>query len=457
MKEGAGDFSRGAVWKQVLRLALPLTVAELVQLLYNIVDRIYLGHMGETDSLALTGVGLVFPVVSLIGAFTSLFSSGGAPLFAMARGAGKEEEAGSIQGQVCTLLVSSALILTLLLYALMRPALYLLGASDASYPYARDYLAIYLTGTLFSMLATGLNPFISAQGSPRTGMMTTLLGAVANLILDPLFIFALNMGVRGAALATVLSQALSFAWVMRFFLSSRALLPLKRSTLRLKRKTVGRILSLGVVGFVMKFTNSLVQIACNTTLQQWGGDLYVGVMTIVNSVRDILSLPVSGISGGAQPVISYNYGAREYGKVRGAIRFMSWLSVLYTLLTWGLVMLIPAFFISMFSPDPRMLSPGQEALHLYFIGFCFQAFQFSGQCAFQALGDTRHALFFSLLRKVVIVVPLTFLLPAWGLGVSGVFLAEPISNAVGGMACYLTMYFRLYKPLEKRAGASAKG
>ncbi len=442
------DFSQGSVWRQILAQALPLTIAEIVQLLYNIVDRVYMGHLPEADSMALTGIGLVFPIVSLIGAFTSLFGTGGAPLFAIARGEHREERAGKIQGNVFFLLLASSLVLTTLCYLFKRPTLYLFGASDASYPFADAYLSIYLIGTPFSMLATGMNGFINAQGYPRIGMLTTMIGAVMNLILDPLFIFVFHMGVQGAALATIISQALSCFWVLRFFFGSRTLIPLRRADMLLQKKLIKEILSLGVVGFIMKATNSLVQIACNATLQTWGGDLYVGIMTVINSVRDVLCLPVSGITSGAQPILGYNYGARKYERVRTGIRFMTVSAVSYTLVTWLLVLIFPRFFVSIFSSDPQMLLAGPDALKLYFFGFFFQAFQFSGQSVFQSLGDARHAVFFSLLRKAVIVTPLTLLLPRLGLGVSGVFLAEPISNAVGGLACFLTMLFTVYRSLK---------
>ena len=442
------DFSQGSVWRQILAQALPLTIAEIVQLLYNIVDRVYMGHLPEADSMALTGIGLVFPIVSLIGAFTSLFGTGGAPLFAIARGEHREERAGKIHGNVLFLLLTSSLVLTTLCYLFKRPTLYLFGASDASYPFADAYLSIYLIGTPFSMLATGMNGFINAQGYPRIGMLTTMIGAVMNLILDPLFIFVFHMGVQGAALATIISQAFSCFWVLRFFFGSRTLIPLRRADMLLQKKLIREILSLGVVGFIMKATNSLVQIACNATLQTWGGDLYVGIMTVINSVRDVLCLPVSGITSGAQPILGYNYGARKYERVRTGIRFMTVSAVGYTLVTWLLVLIFPRFFVSIFSSDPQMLLAGPDALKLYFFGFFFQAFQFSGQSVFQSLGDARHAVFFSLLRKAVIVTPLTLLLPRLGLGVSGVFLAEPISNAVGGLACFLTMLFTVYRSLK---------
>ena len=452
------DFSQGPVWRQILAQAIPLTVAEIVHLLYNVVDRVYIGHLSSTDSMALTGVGLIFPIVSLIAAFTSLFGTGGAPLFAIARGAQEEEKASRIQNNVFVLLLGCSLVLMALCYAFQRPVLYLFGASDASYPYAEAYLTIYLLGTPFTMLATGMNGFINAQGFPRIGMMTTMLGAILNLVLDPLFIFVLHMGVRGAAIATVISQAVSALWVLRFLAGKQALLPLRRDHMKIQLPLLKKILSLGVVGFIMKGTNSLVQIVCNATLQIYGGDLYVGIMTVVNSVREILFLPVSGITSGSQPVIGFNYGAKAYGRVRQGIRFMTIACTAYTTAAWIAILAAPRLFVSIFSSDAAMLAAGPHALNLYFFGFFFMSFQSSGQSSFQSLGDARHAIFFSLFRKVIIVVPLTLLLPRLGFGVDGVFMAEPVSNLVGGLACFITMYLTVYRrmgKMEKKKGIRA--
>ena len=284
-KQNAADFSQGSIGSRIMAQAIPLSLAEIVQLLYNIVDRIFLGHLPDGNTLALTGVGLIFPVVSIVAAFTSLYSSGGAPIFAMARGRKDEERALQIQGTVFALLLGSSLALTVLCYLLKRPLLFLFGASEDSFVFADAYLKIYLLGTPFTMLATGMNPFINAQGRPKIGMMTTVIGAVLNLALDPLFIYGFHMGVTGAAVATVISQAVSCIWVLRFLSGPKSILPLRRREARIYSYLLKDILSLGVVGFIMKFTNSLVQIACNKMLSIHGGDLYVGVMTVINAIR----------------------------------------------------------------------------------------------------------------------------------------------------------------------------
>ena len=441
------DFSKGKVWRRIVAQAIPLTLAQLVQLMYNVVDRIYLGHLPSADGLALTGIGLAFPIIILTNAFTNLFGTGGTPLFSIARGAKNEERAERILGNVFTLLACTAVIITCLGFVFRQPLLYLFGASDASYPYADAYLRIYLLGTPFAMLSTGLNGFINAQGFPKFGMVTTMLGAVLNIILDPLFIFVFNMGVEGAALATIIAQTASAVWVLRFLTGKRALLRIRRQHIRVSLPLTKEIITLGTAGFIMQGTNALVQISCNTMLASYGGDLYIGLMSVINSVREVVSLPVSGLSNGAQPVLSYNYGAKEYGRVQTAIKFTSIAGTVYTIIMWIVVLLIPTQLISLFTNDPAMIAAGPEMMRIYFFGFSFMVFQFAGQTTFQALGCAKQAICFSLLRKAVIVVPLTLLLPRIGFGVRGVFLAEPISNVIGSLACFLTMYCIVYRRL----------
>jgi len=443
------DFSKGKIWKNIVAQAIPLVLAQLSQLLYNVVDRIYIGHLPGADSLALTGVGLAFPLTTLIAAFTNLFGMGGNPLFAIARGAKEDDKAEKILGNTFSLLLVSSLVMLSVCYIFRRPVLYLFGASDDTYVYADAYLKIYLIGTPFLMLSTGLNGFINAQGFPKIGMLTTAIGAVLNLALDPVFIFALDMGVTGAAIATVISQAVSAVWVLRFLTGKRVLQRIKPACMRLDWRLVKRIVTLGTSAFIVQATNCAVQVVCNKMLKILGGDLYVGIMFVINSARDILHLPVTGITSGSQPVLGYNYGAKEYDRVKQGIRFTAFLGIVYTAVAWIFVLAAPEFLITIFSDDPQMLEYGVSALHIYFFGFIFMAFQFTGQCTFQALGYSKHAIFFSLLRKAIIVIPLTIILPKVGFGVDGVFLAEPISNAIGGLACFLTMYFTVYRRLGK--------
>lgn len=441
------DFSKGRVWKNIVSQAIPLIIAQLVQLLYNVVDRIYLGHMGDENGMALTGVGLVFPIITLVMAFTCLFGMGGAPLFSMARGAKEEEKAEQVLGNVTTLLLGTSLLLMMACYIFRKPILYLFGASDASYVFADAYLKIYLLGTPFTMLTTGLNGFINAQGFPKVGMMTTILGALMNLILDPVFIYGFDMGVEGAAIATVISQIASAVWVLRFLTGEKALQRIKRQHMKIDFVLAKQIIGLGAAGFFMQATNCLVQVVCNATLQSYGGDLYVGVMTVLNSVREVLVLPVMGLTQGAQPVMGFNFGAKENGRVKEAIRFTALAGMSYTLVAWIIIMLLPGFFFRIFTSDSAIIAAGPEALNIYFFGFFFMSFQFAGQSVFQALGYAKKAVFFSLLRKAIIVAPLTILLPMAGMGVNGVFWAEPISNALGGLASFITMWRTVYKKL----------
>ena len=442
------DFSTGPVWKSIVAQAIPLTIAQLVQLLYNVVDRIYLGHMGNGDGMALTGVGLTFPIVSLIMAFAALFGIGGVPLFSIKRGAGDDKTAQNILGNSFALLLVSSAILTVTGYILAEPVLFAFGASVDSYVYAKEYLDIYLIGTAFSMISTGMNGYINAQGFSKTGMLSVAIGAVCNIILDPVFIFGFGMGVAGAALATVISQLVSAIWVLKFLTGSKVSVRLTRKSIRIRKDITKNTFKIGTSNFIMHGSNCLVQVVCNSTLQTFGGDVYVGIMTVTNSVREVFNLPVMGIVNGAQPVISYNYGAKQYDRVRSGIHFNTLIGAGYTFIAWLLVILFPDFWFGIFSDDVQMSAQGIEAMKIYFFGFVFMSLQFAGQSTFQAVGDAKHAVFFSLLRKVVIVVPLTLLLPRLGAGVLGVFIAEPVSNIIGGTASYLTMRMTVYKKIK---------
>ncbi len=444
------DFSQGKMWVNILNQAIPLTIAQAVQVLYNVVDRIYLGHLPGASGLALTGVGLIFPIVALITAFCNLFASGGTPLCSIARGAGKHERAERLMNTTFTMLILTALVLMVVGYCFKKPVLYLFGASDDTYRYANEYLTVYLAGTVFSMISTGMNGFINAQGFARVGMMTIILGAMLNVILDPIFIFVWDMGVRGAAIATVISQVVSSLWVLRFLTGKKAILTIKRAYMKPEGKLLREIVTLGVPGFIMAGTNCLVQVACNATLKIYGGDSYIGVMTIINSVRELFSLPVTGLTHGAQPVIGFNYGANQYKRVRAGIAFMSITGMVFTTVCWILVLTHPRELLSLFSSDTALVEMGVRSMQIYFFGFFLMSFQFAGQSTFVALGKSRQAIFFSLLRKAVIVFPLTLLLPkVAGLGVDGVFLAEPISNLLGGVACFTTMMLTVWPTLKQ--------
>ena len=448
--QAKNDFSKGSMARNIVHMAVPMTVAQLINILYNVVDRMYLGRL--PGHLALTGLGLCLPIISIIMGFANLCGMGGAPLCSIHRGRGESDEAEGIMGNSFTLLLLFGLGITAFCLLFRRPVLYLFGASDLTFPYANDYLTIYILGTVFVMVGLGMNPFVNAQGFSRTGMLTVTLGAAVNIVLDPIFIFGLDMGVRGAALATVISQGCSAVWVLKFLTGRRAILKLRLSALALRAGRVRRILALGSSGFAMSMTNSLVQVLCNATLQVWGGELYVGVMTVINSIREVISMPIQGITNGCQPVLGYNYGAKEYRRVRQGIRFTACLGIGYSLAAWALVLLFPEALIRIFNDEADLIAAGIPAFRIYFATFFCMSFQFIGQSVFVGLGKSRQAVFFSLLRKAFIVAPLTLLLPVLGLGVNGVFLAEPISNVLGGLACLITMYFVVYRPLGKLEG-----
>ena len=441
------DFSKGSMARNIVYMAVPMTVAQLINILYNVVDRMYLGRL--PGHLALTGLGLCLPIISILMGFANLCGMGGSPLCSICRGRGENEEAERIMGNSFSLLLLFGAALTVLCLIFRRPILYLFGASDVTFPYANDYLTIYILGTLFVMISLGMNPFINAQGFSRMGMITVAVGAAVNIVLDPIFIFLLDMGVRGAALATVISQGCSALWVLKFLTGKKAILKLRLSALRLQAGRVRRILSLGTSGFVMSMTNSLAQVLCNASLEAYSGDLYVGVMTVINSIREIITMPVQGITSGCQPVLGYNYGAGQYERVCQGIRFTTVLTVGYSVVVWAVVMLLPEPLIRIFNNEADLIAAGIPAFRIYFATFFFMSFQFIGQSVFVGLGRSKNAIFFSLLRKAFIVAPLTLILPAVGFGADGVFLAEPISNVLGGLACILTMYFTVYRRLDR--------
>lgn len=446
----ANDFSKGSIARNIMDLAVPMTLAQLINVMYSIVDRIYIGHLPQASAQALTGIGLCLPIITIITAFANLFGMGGAPLCSIARGGHEEKRAEKVMGNSFTMLLISGAVLMAACLLFKEPLLYLFGASGATYPYADQYITIYICGTLFVMTSLGMNNFINAQGFGKTGMLTVLLGAVMNIILDPVFIFGLGMGVRGAAAATILSQGASALWVFRFLTGKKALLKLSGKSMKLKAGLVKEITLLGTSGFVMSVTNGTVQIVCNAVLARHGGDLYVGIMTVINSVREIITMPVTGLTSGAQPVIGYNYGAGCYGRVKSAIKFMSIGCIVFSLAVWAVLFFEPRFFLHLFTQETELIEAGIPAMRIYFCGIFMMALQFAGQSTYVALNRPKQAVFFSLFRKVIIVVPLTLLLPLiGGLGTNGVFLAEPVSNIVGGTASFVTMLITVWPGLKE--------
>ncbi len=454
MSDRRNDFSQGSIPRNIMDLAVPMTAAQLVNVLYSVVDRVYLSRLSSTDSLALTGLGVCMPIVSILMGFANLCGTGGAPLCSISRGRGDDREAERVMGNAFLLLLILGGACTAFFLALKEPVLVLFGASPDTLPYADGYLSVYLWGTLFVMISLGMNPFINAQGFGRTGMMTVLLGAVVNIVLDPVLIFGLGMGVRGAALATIFSQGLSAAWVMAFLTGKKAILRLRRAHIRLEAGRTKKIVSLGLSGFFVNMTNSLVQVVCNATLQHYGGDTYVGVMTIINTIREVVIMPVQGLTNGSQPVEGYNYGARLYSRVRQAVRFTVGVTVGYSALFWAAAMLFPGALIQVFKSEPAILEAGVPAMRIYFAMFLFMSLQIAAQGAFVGLGRAKQSIFFSLLRKAAVNAPLTLILPLW-IGTTGVFAAEAVSQLVGGAACFTTMYFTLYRPLGRLEDGAA--
>ncbi len=450
------DFENGRIAQNIARTAFPMLIAQVLSLLYSIVDRIYIGRIPGEGTDALGAVGLCFPVIILITGFTNMYGMGGSPLFAMELGRGNWDKAEKIMNTSFRLLVVTACVIMGFGEVFAEPMLRVFGASDKAMGYSLVYLRIYLAGTLFSMVTTGMNPFINAQGFPGIGMLSVVIGAVSNLILDPLFIFVFHMGVSGAAVATVISQGLSVMLVSHYIFGKKL-----EQRIRMERVSrikdmfpfAGDIISLGLAPFIMQCTNSLVQIACNSVLMTFGGEIYVSIMTIVSSVRQILDTPVMAVVEGASPIISYNYGARKPGNVRRAMAIMMLACVPYTLVVWILILWKPEMFISIFSSDKTLLADAVPALHLYFFAYIFQSLQYSGQTVFKALNKKKQAIFFSLFRKAVMVIPLTYLFPyLFGMGANGVFMAEPVSNVIGGAACFTTMLLTILPELKRMEG-----
>ena len=446
------DFENGTVTGNILEAALPMLVAQILNLLYNIVDRIYIARIAEEGTAALGAVGLCFPLIVIITAFANLFGNGGAPLFAIQRGQKDERKAVAIMNTSFTMVCASAIVLMVVGFLFARPILILFGASDNSLVYALPYMMIYLLGTLPSMVAVGMNPFINAQGYSLIGMCSVAVGAGANLLLDPLFIFGLRFGVCGAAIATVLSQCLSAIFVF-YFLTKKSELKvrlLKKNEIAACMGYAKNIISLGMAGFIMQLTNSLVTICCNNVLSVTGGDIYISVMTIVSSVRQLVETPIHAMSEGSSPILSYNYGARRPIRVRKAGMVMGAMILAYSAVIWSIIILEPRPLIRIFSSDAQLTKDAVPALNQYFAAFIFMDLQYMGQTVFKSLNKKKQAIFFSMLRKVFIVVPLTYLMPyALHMGTDGVFLAEPVSNVIGGTLCFATMLITVLPELKR--------
>lgn len=442
------DLGTGSIGGLLVRLAVPTITAQLINALYNIVDRMYIGHMEGIGDVALTGVGVTFPIIMLVSAFASLVGMGGAPLSSIELGKKNEERANRILNNAFFSLLAMAVALTAFFMAFKRPMLLFFGASQATIGYALDYIGIYLAGTIFVMLALGLNAFITAQGFAKEGMLTVLIGAVLNIILDPILIFGFGLGVRGAALATIISQAVSAGWVLLFLCGKKTVLRIRPQWMAPRKDVLLPILSLGVSPFIMQSTESLVMITLNSGLQRYGNDLYVGAMTIISSVMQVTTMPLMGLGQGAQPIISYNYGAGKYDRVKKTYALLIKASFAASAAVWALTILFPQGFISLFNNKPELMEITMKALRIYMAGIFMMGIQFSCQQCFMAMGQARTSLFLALLRKIILLIPLALILPAF-LGPFGIFIAEPIADITAALITAL-MFWRFARRLPRQ-------
>lgn len=449
----SADLAEGKVGSLLFRLALPAILAQIINVMYNMVDRMYIGHIPEVGPDALTGVGVTMPLIMAISAFAALVSMGGAPRASIMMGKQDRDAAERILGNCTAMLVITAVTLTLLILLTGRSILLLFGASENTIGYAWSYMQIYAVGTLFVQLSLGLNAFINAQGFAKTGMFTVAIGAVCNIILDPVFIFAFGMGVRGAALATILSQAVSSVWVVRFLISEKSTLRIRRKNLKLSAEVILPCVGLGVSPFIMQFTESVLSICFNTSLLKYGGDTAVGAMTIMASVMQFSMLPLQGLTQGAQPIISFNYGAGNIGRVKQAFRLLLCSALTYSTLLWALAMFAPQIFIAIFTADTALAQYTAWAIRIYMAASLLFGIQLSCQQTFIALGNAVTSVFLALLRKVILLIPLIFIFPLFlSDKVFAVFLAEPVADSIA-VSVTAGLFIRQYRKLKTEGGA----
>ena len=433
----------------LFKLALPAILAQVINLLYNLVDRMYIGHIAEVGSVALTGLGVTMPFIMCVSAFAALVSMGGAPRASIMMGRGNKEEAERILGNCTSMLVLVAVIVTVISQIWGQDILLLFGASESTLPYAWAYMQIYSLGTIFVQLALGLNAFINAQGFARTGMLTVVIGAVCNIILDPIFIFGLHMGVRGAALATILSQGVSCVWIVRFLLGKETTLRIRKGNLKIRPKTVGPCIALGVAPFIMQFTESVLNICFNTSLLKYGGDVAVGAMTILSSVMQMSMLPIQGLTQGAQPIIGFNYGAKKMDRVKKTFRLLFVSCVAFTAVIWLICMILPQAFILIFTDQAELIAFTKWAIRIYMAVSVIFGVQISCQQTFIALGNAKTSVFLALLRKVILLIPLIYILPAFMEDkLMAVFLAEPGADVIAVTTTSI-LFYRTYRTLDK--------
>ncbi len=446
------DMGSGDVKKLLLQLMIPAVVAQVVNLLYNIVDRIYIGHIEGIGAAALTGVGLFAPILMLMNAFAMLIGAGGAPRTAIAMGQGDKEQAEKIVSNSFTMLLIFSAVLTVVFWLGAPSMLRLFGASDTTLPYALAYSRIYILGTVFVLIVMGMNPFITAQGFAKISMLTTVIGAVINIILDPILIFVFGLGVRGAAIATVLSQAVGAIWILKFLTGPKTNLKLNRDKIKLEKNIILPVMGLGISSFVMLSTESLLSISFSSSLARYGGDIAVGAMTVITSVSQLATLPLQGLCQGGQPVISFNFGAGKKDRVKEAFRFQLTLCVSYVVIFWLVMMLIPGAVAGIFTSDAALIEYTTWALRIYMAGIFAFGVQICCQQSFMALGQAKVSLLLACLRKLILLIPLIFILPhLLPDPVFGVFVAEPVSDVLAAVITAVTFFSRFDKILEHGA------
>ena len=430
MSNKSVDLGKGSIGKLLFTLAIPTIIGQIVNLLYNIVDRIFIGKMANGD-IAMAGVGVAMPIILLVSAFAMLLAAGGAPLTAIEMGKQDNDKAEEIMSNCFSMLVSVGLLLTIVFFIFREPILWAFGASKATIGYGLDYLSIYLIGTVFVQISLGMNLFINTQGFTKIGMITVIIGAVINIILDPILIFGFNMGVKGAALATIIAQGVSAAFVLRFLFSKKSILKIRKKYLKLNKKLVLSILALGVAPFIMQATESLVLVSLNNQLLKYGGDLAVGAMTIMSSIMQVLIMPLMGLTQGAQPIMSYNFGAKQIDRVKKTFKLLFVICLLYSVIMVSLIMLFPEFFVSIFNNKPELMEITSWAMRIYFVGMVLFGAQIACQQTFLALGQAKISLIIAMLRKIVLLVPLIFILPMFMEdGLTAVLLAEPVADII---------------------------
>lgn len=437
----------GPVFKTMLVMGIPTFVAQFINLMYNIVDRVYIGHISDCGAQALTGVGVCFPIITFISAFTSLIGMGGAPLAGIALGAGNREKAEKILGNSFSALILVSVVLTIVFQLIKKPFLYMFGASDATYLYAGPYLSIYLVGTIFVMISMGLNTYITTQGAATTAMFSIIIGAAVNMILDPIFIFALDMGVKGAAYATVISQAISAIWVLHFLTGKKATLRIKRENLGLDIHILMSICALGISPFIMGATESLISVVFNSGAQKYGGDLYVGSITILQSVMQMISVPMNGFASGVQPIISYNYGAKNMERVKKSSLTLIGITFMSSCVLTLICMTIPGKIAGLFTTDVKLIDICSSVLPIFMAGMLVFGLQSGCQNSFLSLGKAKQSLFFALLRKVILLTPLALILPGITNSVMGLYYAEPISDVISAICCVIVFMITLKREI----------